>query len=276
MHKVTVLMENEADANRGLAAEHGLAFLIEGDGGAGLFDTGQTNALVHNAQALGKELSTLSWIALSHGHYDHVGGLEAVLREASRPALFAHPSVFDSKYVHETDGAWRFAGFSISEDDVRAQAGRVQLSAEPLEIMPGVSTTGQVPRSTAFEPISNRFFVELDGGKKPDAFPDDMALVLRTQQGLAIILGCAHAGVVNTVSWAKEFTGESRIHTVMGGMHLGSASEERIAKTIAAFRDWGVERIGLAHCTGEAATQAFMAALGDRCFRCPVETEIAW
>ena len=260
--RITVLVENEATAE--LGAEHGWAALVEAGGKRGLFDTGESGLVVRNARALGVDLGSLDWIALSHGHYDHTGGLRAVLAQAGDVTVHAHPEALGEKLVRDLAGQWREAGMSVGRDEARFEC-----SPEPVALAEGVTLTGEVPRVTDYETVPDRFVTERDGRRVHDEFPDDQALILATEGGLVVVLGCAHAGVVNTVLHAREITGEERVRGVLGGMHLVSAPPERIEKTIAAFREWEPELVGPAHCTGEEAVGAFRDAFGERCVACP-------
>ncbi|HEO72555.1 MAG TPA: MBL fold metallo-hydrolase [Candidatus Hydrogenedentes bacterium] len=168
--------------------------------------------------------------------------------------------------------AWRYAGVPLSEEETRSRCAALIACRDPVELAPHIATTGEISRDTAYETIPARFFYEANGERLPDAFPDDQALVLHTGSGIVLVLGCAHAGVVNTMRHVARVTGADSFRAVLGGMHLGGASEERMAKTIEAFRDFRVERIGAAHCTGEAATQAFGDAFEGWCFGCSAGT----
>ena len=120
---------------------------------------------------------------------------------------------------------------------------------------------------TEFEEIEpNRFFVREESGWQPDELLDDQALIVNTEPGLVVILGCAHRGIINTLYHAQQLTGLKQIHMVLGGPHLISASEERIRLTIAALRELGVQRLGLCHCTGLPATVLLAREFGDSFF----------
>jgi 7,8-dihydropterin-6-yl-methyl-4-(beta-D-ribofuranosyl)aminobenzene 5'-phosphate synthase len=135
------------------------------------------------------------------------------------------------------------------------------------EIYEGIFMTGPIPRTTPYEDVGGRFFLD-DACTQPDPLADDQALFIESPQGINVILGCAHAGVVNTLQYIQQVTKGKPIHTVMGGMHLLAASPDRIDQTIAALRQMGVQRIGPAHCTGCAATAALWTAFPGKCFSC--------
>ena len=268
--RLTVLVEN--DAGEGLFPEHGWSVLIETGDGCGLFDTGQTDVVVRNARVLGADLAGISWIVLSHGHYDHTGGLKAVLEIARSPVVFAHPDALLPKYVRDGDDTWREAGMSMSREEIEKAGASLRECRGAEEVVSGITVTGEVARRTGFETVNERFFVDRDGRRVVDGFPDDQALVLDTRKGPVVILGCSHAGVVNTLRHAAKMTGADGLHAVIGGMHLGGVSEERLAGTIDAFREYEVEKIGPVHCTGAAAVKEFGRVLGERCVPCPAGT----
>jgi len=257
---LTVLVENEV-AERGLIPEHGLAVWIESDAGRLLFDTGQGEALGPNAERLGVDLSTVDAIALSHGHYDHTGGLAAVLRAAPNAAVYAHPAALGPEYAHDTADHRTLAMPPTADEVVQKNKPRFIATKQPTEVFGGFHVTGEVPRRTAFEDVGS-------------AFPDDQALFFSTAEGIVLLVGCAHAGIVNTMRYVAELTGTKTLYCVMGGMHLIAASDERIAKTIEAFKELDVKRAGPVHCTGEKAVARFRKAFPKEFFPCPAGTRL--
>ncbi|MBN1256454.1 MAG: MBL fold metallo-hydrolase [Planctomycetes bacterium] len=269
--KITVLMENTA-GNDKLIAEKALSFHIETNRTQGLFDTGETSAVVSNAVALGVDLSKIEWIALSHGHLDHTGGLAGVLEASGGSKVYAHPDVFVTKESADADGKMENDGVPLDQQAFKALGARLELSSKQVEITENIILTGEIPRKTDYEAPEEKYYLRNDEGVKLDPFLDDQSLILKTPKGLVILLGCAHAGVVNIVKHIIAITNESKIHAVVGGMHLMRSSEERIAKTVAALQELGVEKVGPIHCTGERAFAAFRAVYGDNCFAAPSGT----
>jgi len=268
--QLTVLMDDTVNAT-GLRAEHGLSFLLERDGHTALFDCGQTDLFAGNAQALKKDLAPVEAIVLSHGHYDHTGGLPRALALAEGAAVHAHPDVRILRYAKRRSGEFTSVGMPRGGEDIPAD--RLRLSAEPVEIVPGVWTTGEVPRLTDFEDTGGPFF--LDGkGIREDGLVDDLSIFFESGEGTVLLLGCAHAGVVNILNRVADLTGRRSVHTVIGGMHLGSASEERVERTCEAFEEFGVVRLGPTHCTGMPATVRFMSRFPDGAFLCPTGTSV--
>jgi len=264
--RLTVLVENRS-ARPDLGAEHGFAVLVESGGRAVLFDTGASDLVIRNARALGLDLSAVRAVALSHGHRDHTGGLSAVLG-AARPeaGVHVHPAALEPKFAVRPGSPPREIGMGPAPGK-----GRLQVSAAPQELLPGVLWLGQVPRTTEYEDPGGPFFLDAGGGV-PDPLLDDTSLLISTGSGPVLLAGCAHAGIVNTLRHAAGLAGGKRFAAVLGGMHLGAASPERIARTVAGLRDFEVDLLGPAHCTGQAAAGAFRGAYGHRCRDCPAGT----
>ena len=265
--RITVLVENSVH-RRGLLAEHGLAFWIETDSRRVLFDTGQGMVLSSNASELGVDLTLADTVVLSHGHYDHTGGLGRVLQANRRAKVYAHPAVFQSKYARNDDGTSREVGMPpLNEKTVCEQADDVIWTEPPTEICQGLFATGVIPRVTTYEDTGGPFFVDA-AGQQPDPLEDDQALFFESSRGTVVLLGCAHAGVINTLQYIRQLTDGKPIHAVLGGMHLLTASRDRMCQTIEAFRQLDVERLGPAHCTGMTATMKLWTAFAGRCFSC--------
>jgi len=272
---ITVLIENSVNA-RGLKAEHGLAFHIEISGRRLLFDTGQTALLLENAASLGLPLGDLCAVVLSHGHYDHTGGLTAVRGAAPQVRLFLHPAALLPKFSGNTDGSARSVGMNeASVQTVREAAEAAVWTTKPTEVLDGIFVTGEIPRRNSFEDTGGRFFLD-EACTQPDPLLDDQALFFDTRDGLVVLLGCAHAGVVNTLEYIQYITGGRPIHAILGGLHLRVAGPERIERTIEAFQRWHIQRIAPAHCTGVSAVARLRTAFPEKCFSCAVGTRMVF
>jgi 7,8-dihydropterin-6-yl-methyl-4-(beta-D-ribofuranosyl)aminobenzene 5'-phosphate synthase len=263
--QITTLVENTVGigGSRELIGEHGLAFLIEASQRRILFDTGQYLALENNARVLGRDLTAVDAVVLSHGHYDHTGGLKDLLKINSNFTLHAHPDVFTRKFIRQK-GRYREIGIPVTEDDLITKGVKIMLKTAPAEIAAGIITTGEIAQTSEFESVAEGFFVEKSGRKIPDTLADDQALILKTGKGIVVVLGCSHRGVINTLKQVKNLTGEKRIHAVMGGLHLVKTGGDTLATIIDHLQEFDIEKIVVGHCTGIHAVQALYARFGDQ------------
>ena len=265
MLSLVFLAENTAKGS-GILGEHGLAYWIDTGTHTLLFDTGQGLVLTHNAQQLGIDLERTDAVVLSHGHYDHTGGLKQVLDIAPDAHLFLHPDAIAPKFSGSHGPARRLGMPFVYCEEFRTPGRAVTLSREACEVVPGIWMTGEIPRTNDYEHTGGCFFLD-EALSKPDSLLDDQSLFFETDKGLVVVLGCAHSGVINTLQHVIHLAGQSRIHMVVGGMHLVSASPGRMDKTIEALRSFSPDRIGCCHCTGFMASVRIASEFPKRCFQ---------
>jgi 7,8-dihydropterin-6-yl-methyl-4-(beta-D-ribofuranosyl)aminobenzene 5'-phosphate synthase len=246
--QITTLSEDTG--NYGFLAEWGLSILVEVDGLRVLLDTGYSFSAVHNAQILGIDLGTIDYIVLSHGHADHTGGLRNVLKIKRGVDVIAHPDLWSAKYVLRGNQPLRYAGIPFKQEELESLGARFKYAEEPFNISENIMTTGEITMTTEYENIESSLLIKKENELIPDFMSDDSALIINTDYGLVIILGCAHRGIINTIRHAQNITGNQKVHTVIGGTHLYPASEERVEKTIVDLKKIGIENLGVSHCTG--------------------------
>jgi len=263
--RITTLSENTAGLPEVLA-EWGISVLVETGDLKILFDTGASISVPHNAPIFGLDLSTIDRIVLSHGHYDHTGGLNEVLKQIGKQTdVIAHPDIWAKKYRRVGDRE-RYIGIPFSKEELEALGATFTLTKDPVWITDDIVTTGEIAMTEKFEELDPDMYVKESGDWHRDELWDDRALIIVTDEGLVIILGCAHRGVINTLRHAQELTGVELIHTVIGGMHLTRTSEERVLRTAAALQELGVQRVGVSHCTGLPAAVLLAQQLGEALF----------
>ena len=245
-----------------LLADHGFALLVRHAGGTLLFDTGQS-ALVANCRALGVDLGAVDSLVLSHGHYDHTGGVALFLADNNRARVYAHKQILAGHHSFK-NGQNRYIG--MTEADIAAMDA---LPPARLKLIEGSHPLGgtmglisDIPRLHAMENTGGQFYLDAQASLE-DVIADEVVLWLRTARGLVIVTGCCHSGLINTVNHVLRETGERKLCAVIGGLHMEKASEGRIVETAARLKAAGIERLVHCHCTGARATGMFRELLGD-------------
>ncbi len=249
---IKILVE-ETVRRANLLAEHGISVFVEFAGKQFLFDTGQMTALTWNAPRLGVDLKAIDAVILSHGHYDHTGGLLELLKQRGAVPIFGHPDIFLRRF-HVTENGPRDVGNPWDRETLERAGAQFHLNRKFTEIFPNVFTTGEIPRENDFETIERGFQIQKEGRFVHDDIGDDQALVLNTKKGLVVIFGCGHSGLANTLVAISKFFGTKTVYAILGGFHLVQASEQRIQKTIEALREFSFEIISPMHCTGFPAS----------------------
>jgi 7,8-dihydropterin-6-yl-methyl-4-(beta-D-ribofuranosyl)aminobenzene 5'-phosphate synthase len=264
--QITTLSENTA-GTVGVLAEWGLSILIETGGCTVLLDTGAGVSAAHNAVTLGVDLSRIDRIVFSHGHFDHTGGLPHLLRMMRRGVeVIAHPDMWAAKYAGDPERQMRYIGVPFAREAAETLGASFLLEKDPVWISDDVVASGEIPMITNYETIDPVFYVKERGEVKPDSLLDDQAVFVRSERGLIVIAGCAHRGIVNTIKHGRSLTGMAAVYAVIGGTHLISASRQRLEATIRELSGFGIQRLGVSHCTGLPVSATLARMFGDAFF----------
>jgi 7,8-dihydropterin-6-yl-methyl-4-(beta-D-ribofuranosyl)aminobenzene 5'-phosphate synthase len=258
--EIITLVENLA-YQQGTKGEHGLSFLVRTGGKQILFDTGQSDLLVHNAQKMNVDLAVVDAVVISHGHYDHTGGLPAFFELNDHAPVWIKAKAFDVKMSKST-GIPRFIGLTPEVAD--RYSSRFKLVSEVTEIAPGLKIVPEIGNFYGFEQPSQSMLVKHGKELRADLFEDELFMVFEHQDGLVVFAGCAHRGIGNICRSAMELTGQQCISLVVGGTHLKGASKGRVTKTVKAFQELDVNEFGLCHCTGVRAFNEFANVFGEQ------------
>lgn len=272
---LAIVCENTVGRPVAARGEHGFACLLELPAGTWLFDTGSGSTLLGNLAVLGYDARRIDAIVLSHGHYDHCGGLLPLLDQIGPRPVYAHEQIFSERY-------WRgqHEQRNISLPYTRAQlesAGAVFRFRDTFaELMPGLYFSGPVPRRVPLEAGDPHLVRRSADGRSwlADEFPDDLALAIDTPKGLIVLLGCAHAGLINTLEHFRVQLGNPRIHAIIGGTHLGPASDAQFAATLDYLARLDFDRLGVAHCTGQIRSAQLHARFPNKVFFASVGTTV--
>ena len=262
--KITTLIEDTMGEHLALKNEHGISFYIEKDGHKILFDTGQSGTFLENAEQLQIDLSDLEHVILSHGHYDHSGGLRALSNVAKNFELIVGKGFFNEKCGFGNN-YYEFIGNNFSENFLLERGIPYKLVNHDLnEILPGIYVITNFPRVHKDEIINPRFKILKNGSFVNDPFDDEVLVALDTPEGLVVLLGCSHPGMKNMLDTARNLL-EKPLYAVLGGTHLVEAKEKSFKLSLDYLNDKEIKVVGVSHCTGEKAMSA-LSISNDRYF----------
>jgi len=273
MQKITCVVDDSEHPP--FRSEHGLAFRIETDDGCILFDTGASEGvLLYNLAWLGGHPHDIDAIVLSHAHDDHTGGLLAVLPQSPGLPVYAHPDLFRPRFTRRQE-VYKPVGLPPAQEEL-ARLADLRLSAGPVEVLPGLWTTGEIVERPEPEGRSANHFVAAGNGWQPDPYRDDMSLVLEAREGLVVVCGCCHAGLLNTLAHIRRMF-QRPIVAVLGGTHLVDADETYLEHVAGVLRDsYGSPSLYLNHCTGKRAIITLANTFGSRVISCPAGTTLSF
>ena len=250
---ITVLVDNIAAT--GLKHEHGLSILIEHQGKRILFDNGQNDALFYNAEKLNIPLNGIDIIILSHGHYDHGGNLKTLLSTNPYATFYAHPDCTQRRYSLHPHKAPRT--ISLTQETLEALAAfpeqQKKFITHATEITAGIWLTGQIPRLSPVEDTGGPFFLDKEKNQS-DPLNDDMSLWIETKEGLTVICGCCHSGIINTLTHIQKLTAQAKsINYLIGGLHLVNANQKRLHNSLDFLNKQNIKNLYPGHCSGDEA-----------------------
>lgn len=262
--KITVLTDDKVQ-KRGFLAEHGLSLFIEYKDYNILFDTGQSDVYIRNAKALQLDLNKTDCIILSHGHYDHCGGIEYLPDLRKKPKIYLQKSAVQKKYAINLNGTYREIGIPWSQEVYNHFSDKLIFSDDITKINSEISLYGKIPNTVSFEDIPKGFFIKNGEGMVADMIRDEQMLIFDTESGLIIFLGCSHPGIINCLKYASKQYPNKKINTLVAGMHLDSVSPLRLEMTIQSMLDMDIQNILPLHCTGIHAINEMKRFLDKRC-----------
>jgi 7,8-dihydropterin-6-yl-methyl-4-(beta-D-ribofuranosyl)aminobenzene 5'-phosphate synthase len=264
--KITVLVTNVAGDPRAGDGEWGYSALVEADGRKILYDTGASADMVlRNAKTLHVDLSDVEDVVLSHNHWDHVGGLVTLRREFAKinPRAMSRVHVGARVFEPRVDESGEdHNGLRLIRAEYLATGGAFVVHDAPTELLPGVWLTGPVPRPNPERNWNPGLFLVTPQGRVEDNVPEDSALVFNTGQGIVILTGCGHAGIINIAQYARSMAGDRALLAVVGGLHLFDASDQTLAWTGAKLKAFGIGNLLAGHCTGIEATYRLRESTG--------------
>lgn len=250
--KVTTLIENSGGEHKALFSEHGISFHIEKDGHSILFDSGQSDRFIANAQQLNIDLSTVEYVVLSHGHYDHSGGIRPLCEMTTGFELIMGEGFFHKKYGFKNN-SYEYLGNNFDENFLVAKGLRYRFVDQPLmELIPGVYVLTRFPRIHQDEVINPRFKLEQSGEMVADPFNDEVLVAVDTPRGLIVILGCSHPGMKNMLD-AVQSQLNRPLYALLGGTHLVEADNNCMNSSMSYLDKDDLKVLGVSHCTGQAA-----------------------
>jgi 7,8-dihydropterin-6-yl-methyl-4-(beta-D-ribofuranosyl)aminobenzene 5'-phosphate synthase len=264
---ITILVDNTAGGRRGTIAEHGLSVWISQGEEHTLFDTGAGKALPINIECMKKNLQNIHRVILSHGHWDHTGGLKEVLGTRDTIDVLAHPGIFEERFaVRKQNGKTKYypASIPFSQKELEQAGAHFLLKREYHEVSPGLWFSGEIPRPQGWQSSDHRLVIKRNKEDIPDPLVDDISLLLETDSGPVVLLGCAHAGTDIILDYLSDKSGYSSFYAVIGGTHLMRSNDQQIDTIITILEKYQVQKIVATHCTGFPAMAKMYYHFGDR------------
>jgi len=250
MVELTILMDNSSSGHRSLKSEHGFSAMIEEDGISVLFDTGSSDLFLDNARMLDKDVAAVDVAVISHGHYDHTGGFPSFARQWSKAGrtLIVGRDFFFKRY-EPNSYAYAYLGAPFQKNLLDHYGIALEVCLTMVKISPSCSVVSSFTRTNDLEQVPERFLVREGQSFRSDDFSDECSIVIEARDGLHMLVGCSHFGIMNMVAHvAAQYS--KPVVAVYGGVHLMNADEGHVATVLKGLQRMGVQRLGLCHCSG--------------------------
>jgi 7,8-dihydropterin-6-yl-methyl-4-(beta-D-ribofuranosyl)aminobenzene 5'-phosphate synthase len=250
--ELNVLVDNNTIIDKYLLGEAGLSYYIKENGEIILFDLGYSDIFIQNADRLNLDLNDVDYIVLSHGHLDHTGGLEPLIKyyyetkESTKnyPEIIAHPNCFKEKFYKDSTSI----GINLSKN-LLSKLFVINEYDQPFWITEKLVYLGQIERNNDFEAQKSLGYQKDIGEENKDYILDDTALAYLSEKGIVIITGCSHSGICNIVTQARKVTGVDKVVDIIGGLHLMEPSTLKMNKTKQFIKELNLEKLHACHCT---------------------------
>ena len=243
--KIISIVENQSKHGN-LLSEHGLSLLIYDNSKRIFFDTGASDLIVKNAMSLAVNPVDIDYIILSHGHYDHTGGLKYM----ENKKVYVHPDIFIPKYK-KINNQYKYIGLPYAREYYEKEN-----NIEFVEVQQSIKLTENVRLHVNFKKqVVGDFYLRTNNNYIHDAFTDELALSINTNNGLVIVTGCAHSGIINIIEKVLEDNGTRVIYALLGGLHLVNLPQKEVKLIAEKINSYHINMIGISHCTGDKLAQ---------------------